>query len=225
MRTSEHSHASGSPRRVISRLGRYVVPLCLAAAGFTLAGCGTVGPNTPSAEDPTVRPDELADADGQPCPEELPIGEDPAGHGFGVERLADQLPSLLEPQEAWVCTYDSFDKDTTSSGGAVLGWRLAGSPEPLAADKLPALRAALDELAIPDPDQACTADLGPRYMVVYSHDGDLTGVVVEAYGCRHVRLTDDPHTTPAGADDQHGTVGGILDGGQAVLTAVGSVRP
>jgi hypothetical protein len=49
-------------------------------------------------------------------------------------------------------------------------------------------------------------------------------VVVDGYGCRDVRLTADPHATPPGADDQHGTVGGVLDGGPAVLDAVGVGR-
>jgi hypothetical protein len=56
---------------------------------------------------------------------------------------------------------------------------------------------------------------------VYTHDGDLTGVVIDDYGCRNVRLTDNPHTTPPGADDQDGTVGGVLNGGAAVLDALG----
>jgi hypothetical protein len=51
-----------------------------------------------------------------------------------------------------------------------------------------------------------------------------TGVVVDDYGCRDVRLTDNPHTTPPGADDQAGTVGGVLDGGAAILEALGVGR-
>lgn len=61
-------------------------------------------------------------------------------------------------------------------------------------------------------------------MVVYSHAGDLTGVVVDDYGCRDVRLTDNPHVTPPGASDQVGTVGGILDGGATILHALGVGR-
>ena len=54
--------------------------------------------------------------------------------------------------------------------------------------------------------------------------GDLTGVVVDDYGCRDVRLSDDPHTTAPGADDQDGAVGGVLAGGTAILDAVGVGR-
>jgi hypothetical protein len=61
-------------------------------------------------------------------------------------------------------------------------------------------------------------------MVVYSHHGDLTGVVVDDYGCRDVRLTANPHSTPAGAADQEGIVGGVLDGGAAILDTLGVGR-
>lgn len=207
-----------------SRIGRWAASVGLAGSAFVLAGCDIADPGTSTAGSPTLRSGELNDAGGQPCPEELPVGDDPSGHGFGVEDAATHLPVLLDPQDAWVCRYDSLDRETSASGGTVYGWRLFGGAEPVVPDDLPALRAALDELALVDPDRACTADLGPRWMVVYSHSGDLTGVVVDDYGCRDVRLTDDPHTTPPGADDQDGTVGGILDGGVAILDALGLGR-
>lgn len=94
----------------------------------------------------------------------------------------------------------------------------------VSAERLPALGDALDGLSVIDGGGECTADLGPRIMVVWNHDGDLTAAVDDNYGCRSVRLTDDPHATPPGADDQEGTVAGILRGGQAVLDAVGGRR-
>lgn len=188
----------------------------VAAAALGLSGCGVWAG---TAEPPTVQPGELAAADGRPCPTDLPLGEDPSGLGFGTERAAAQLPHLLEPQEAWVCQYDYVDP-TVDAGVTERGWRLTEDPRPVAAEDLPVLRSALDSLALVDMNQACTSDLGPRWMVAFSHDGDLTGVVVDDYGCRSVRLTDDPHATPPGADDQDGTVGGVLDGGSAVLEAV-----
>lgn len=57
-------------------------------------------------------------------------------------------------------------------------------------------------------------------MVVYSFEGDLTGVVVDDFGCRDVRLTDDPHDTAPGADGQEGTVGGVFGDGQVILKAL-----
>ena len=223
--------------RAGSRFVRGVAFLGLATAVLALTGCGLVGAtqeapepdvtprsSTPTADSPDVRPSELADSGGRPCPKQLPIGEDPSGHGFGIYQVADELPTLLEPQEAWVCQYNTFDLETTASGGVIHGWRRAGQPEPVATADLPDLQEALDDLAPADRSGGCHDDLGPRWMVVYSHDGDLTGVVVDDYGCRDVRLTDNPHTTPPGADDQDGTVGGVLDGGAAILDALGVGR-
>lgn len=217
--------ASASRKDSGGRIRRGLAAVGLTGAVLVVAGCGIAGPGPSTAENPTVRRSELNDAGGQPCPDELPIGDDPSGHGFGVEHVANQLPRLLEPREAWVCRYDNFDRETTSSGGAVLGWRLAGDAEPVAREDLPALQAALEDLTLPDdPDRACTSGLGPRWMVAYSHDGDLTGVVVDDFGCRDVRLTGTPHTMPPGADDQDGIVGGVLQGGPAILDALGLGR-
>jgi hypothetical protein len=188
-----------------------------------LVGCDVPWSGTATANDPDVQSEELTEAAGQPCPSTLPIGDDPSGHGFGTEEVADEVPTLLTPQEAWVCQYNAFDVDTTSDDGAIYGWRRTGHAEPVVVD-LAELHDALDGLAPAEPSRACDADLGPRWMVVYNHDGDLTGVVVDDYGCRDVRLTDDPLATPPGADEQDGTVGGVLDGGAAILHALGVGR-
>ena len=198
--------------------------LCVATAALGLTACGLPWSGTSTASAPEVQPDERTDAGDRPCPRELPTGDDPSGHGFGPEDPADERPALLQPQEAWVCQYTTFDAGTTPSGGTRYGWRLEGEPEPIAAADLPGLRAALDDLVPADRRRGCTADLGPRWMVAYSHDGDLTGVVVDDYGCRDVRLTDNPHETAPGVDDQDGTVGGVLDGGAEILAALGIGR-
>ena len=207
--------------RIGRRVGRGVAFVGLASAVLALNGCDPPWSSTPTADSPKVRPSELTDAGGRPCPQELPLGDDSSGDGLGTEEVADELPTLLEPQEAWVCQYNIVDAGMTANGGTTYGWRRAGQPKPVAAADLPDLQAALDDLAPADRSGVCTADLGPRWMVVYGHDGDLTGVVVDDYACRDVRLTDNPHTTPPGADDQDGTVGGVLDGGAAILDVLG----
>jgi hypothetical protein len=212
------------PPRVRSRIGPGGALLGLATAVLALSGCAQPEASTVSADEAEVQGSELTDADGRPCPKDLPIGEDPSGHGFGVEDAADEPPTIAEPQDAWVCRYDPSDVGTTSSGGALFEWRRVGQPEAVPAADLPDLHAAVDDLAVFDGARACTSDLGPRWMIVYSRDGDLTGVVVDGYGCREVRLTDNPHTTPPGAENQDGTVGGVLDGGAAILEAVGIGR-
>lgn len=119
--------------------------------------------STPAADKPEVRPSELMHADDRPCPEKLPLGDDPSGHGFGTEEVADEFPTLLEPQEAWLCQYDAVDAGTTTSGGAIYRWRRVEQPDPVApAD----LQDALNDLAPADRSRGCNADLGPRWMVV-----------------------------------------------------------
>jgi hypothetical protein len=207
----------------------FVVCLGLAAAALILTGCQLVGADEPlasragstsTADEPVVRPGEFDDAGGRPCPQKLPSGDDPSGHGFGNQELANELPTLLKPEQAWVCQYNTFDVGTTPNGGTIFGWGRTGQPEPVAAADLHNFRAAVDSLALADRSGGCTDDLGPRWMVVFSHGGDLTGVVVDDYGCQDVRLTDNPHTTLPGANDQQGTVGGVLNGGFAILDAV-----
>jgi hypothetical protein len=225
------SHRSTSPgcrRRGRSRhrprFGR--TGAILGTAALVLGGCELAGSGAPDAHTSVRPPDELAGADARPCPQELPVGDDPSGHGFGVDRDADEAPALPGSREVWVCRYDAFDVGTTTQGGTVSGWRRAGRPEPVAAARLPGLAIALGGLTTPaDPGGACTADLGPRWLVVQRHDGDLTGVLVDDFGCRDVRLTDDPHVTPPGAEDQEGAVSGVLDGGAAILDALGVGRP
>ena len=199
------------------RAARCTGALSLAAAAVFLAGCG----GTPTAADPVLRPHELADAGNRPCPDALPTGDDPSGHGFGTSEPADERPALLDPQEAWVCQYSLYDGTPAEREPT---WRRTGQTAPVSTTDLPALRAALDDLAPADESRTCTADLGPRWLVVYSHGGDLTGVVVDDYGCQEVRLTDDPYATAPGAERQQGTVGGVLDNGREVLAAVGVGR-
>lgn len=205
----------------IRAVGAFLGP---ASAAVVLLGCGLQWSGTSTADMPEVRPYELTDADNRPCPDELPVSDDPSGHGFGVQELADEHPTLLSPNEAWECRYDPFDAATTTSGGAMYEWRRSNQPTPVDSAALPRLRDALGGLGPADRSEGCNADLGPRWMVVYNHDGDLTGLVVDDYGCRDVRLTDNPHVTPPGADDQEGAVGGILDGGEAILDVLGPSR-
>lgn len=89
----------------------------------------------------------------------------------------------------------------------------------VAATDLGGLEEHLAQLAPADPQRGCTADRGPRWMLVYAAENDLTGVIVDDYGCHDVRLTDEPFDTPPGDAVQPGTVPGVLttpDGGTLV---------
>ena len=192
----------------------------LAATAAATTSCGTLG-SASTAEDPVVHADEAASHAGEVCPPRLPIGEDPGGHGFGTESAAQELPSLLAPETAWVCRYDTMTAGRAPGGGARYSWDRTEPARLLDAATTEELADALDDLTLLEGEQACTADLGPRWMVVYDHGGDLTGVVVDDYGCRDVRLTDEPFATPPGAPGQEGMVEGILGGGADLLEGLG----
>ena len=71
----------------------------------------------------------------------------------------------------------------------------------------------------------CTADLGPRFVLVYRHGTDLTGVSVDDYGCNDVRLTDDPFTTVVGEASQGGAVRGVLRAEPELLDELMAIAP
>jgi hypothetical protein len=84
-------------------------------------------------------------------------------------------------------------------------------------NELEAFAAALEELKPPTGAIACTDDLGPRYLVSYVYENDLTGVIIDDYGCQDIRLTDDPYETVPGEASQHGMVAGVLFGPPGIL--------
>lgn len=73
------------------------------------------------------------------------------------------------PDEATVCTYDV--------AGAI-GARTIDNP-----DELASLQAALNGLAVPDPDMACTDEMGPAVAIVATGAGRTETVWLEFYGC------------------------------------------
>lgn len=174
---------------------RYLLAATAAAIALTVTGCGGTGSET-AKEPSATNTDEASSHLPEICPERLPIGDDPGGHGFGVDEWADESPSLLPPEEAWTCRYDPVDAGQVPDVGTTYEWVRAGEADPVPESKLPDLTDALENLAPFEGEFACTADLGPRWMVVYVNNGDLTGVVVDDYGCREVRLTDEPFITP-----------------------------
>ena len=173
--------------------------------GLTACAAGVAAPQSTLV-------DEMALHHGGVCPGQLPTGEDPDGYGFGTHEAARRKPSLLAPESAWVCRYNPVPEGSGPHGaGSRFLWRLDGAPKPVAPERLTAFASSLSELE-PQGNDACTADLGPRWMLVYSHARDLTGVVVDDYGCHTVRLTDDPFTRAPGDPGQVGTVSGQLSG-------------
>lgn len=156
----------------------------------SLAGCGDDTVARP--EDPAAV-DELAQHDGEPCPDALQqsTADDPGeSPGFAAD-------------EAWVCRYDPGD------GEAAMRWTRAGEPVPVGAERLADLLTSLEDLEPVSTDgRMCTMDLGPRYLLVLSDAGDLTGIAVDDFGCRDVRVTDEPFDATPGEGGIPGLFGG-----------------
>lgn len=77
---------------------------------------------------------------------------------------------------------------------------------------------AVEGLVPPEGDQACTADLGPRYLLVFATPEErVLAVSVDAYGCRDARLTADPWGGAPGEAPADGVPVGVLSGGEALL--------
>lgn len=188
------------------------------ATVLAVTGCGV-----DVAPPQTVLVDEVAAHDGQVCPRQLPAGEDPHGRGFGTNDSATAKPSLLNPESAWVCRYLPVQAGPGPDGdGARFVWQREGEPKPLSRARLATAVAHLSQLQ-PQGDVNCTSDLGQRLMLVYLHARDLTGVVIDDYGCRSVRLTNDPFSRAPGDPGQEGTVPGRLRGPAQLLDELKSV--
>ena len=128
---------------------------------------------------------------------------------------------MLTPERVWVCRYEAHGQ--SQGDGQTYRWQLQGGPTKGDPALSAALSEFLDEVDPADEDRACTSELGPRWMISYSHQGDLTGVVVDDYGCREVRLTDEPFETAPGDPGQTGTVPGVLMGpARLLLAAIGA---
>jgi hypothetical protein len=191
----------------------YAIAGLLGVMCWSTTSCG--GRDT-TATPPSNPVDELSQHDGNACPAKLPRAPR-ATYGFGTERPATAAPTLSMPQRAWVCQYNIHNVARQDANGAWYEWVKVGEPRRLDAQHLEAFWTDIGRLTVPPKDRACNADLGPRYLASYTHEGDLTGVVVDDYGCREVRLTDEPFTTIPGEPSALGIVRGVLVGPTELL--------
>lgn len=190
-----------------------------------LAGAAACGDSDPGlGTDPRTGPDggtasDLALLDDRaPCPEQLPEPADDRGYGFGTDAAAEDSPVLPEVDRAWVCRYDAVDQPERNDNGAYFLWERATRARAIDAGRVPALVDALSSLTPPEGDQACTADLGPRYLLVLATPEDrLVAASVDDYGCREVRLTGDPWGGAPGESPATGVPEGVLVGGEDLL--------
>lgn len=184
------------------------------ALPIALAGCGTERPEDRTALDVGAPAPAVTAA--QACPDQL------AGDAHGTPRAevpAEGPPGLDAPMAIWVCTYSTLDRP--DPGVLAPAWRRVGAARRVEGPSYAVLARGLRELAPAAPDRVCTADLGPRVLVGHvAADGNLTGVVVDLYGCREVRLTPDPATVPPGGDTGADTPSGVLAGTAEFTSAV-----
>ncbi|WP_300460932.1 hypothetical protein [uncultured Nocardioides sp.] len=153
-----------------------------------------------------------------PCPPSLPEPEDDDGYGFGSSTAAADSPGLSPQARAWTCTYQAVGRPRDSGNGTFYTWDLADGPTEVDAALLPDVVDATNALRSPPSEYGCTADLGPRtVLVLVTDDGNLTGVSIDRYGCREVRLTADPWSGAPGETPAPGVPRGVLFDGRALL--------
>lgn len=219
MHDCEFDHTQGEPLMPIpsaSRGRQVLVAVAFVLSVGVLAGCADSESSSGAVATTTGTGsfvDEVAAHDGRVCPRQLPHSEDADDQGFGTFQPAESTPSLPAPEKAWVCQYQPTETGPAPDGDRPsLTWVRYGEAHPVDSSQLPALQQSLNDLAPADEGQACNDDLGSRWMLAYSHSKDLTGVVVDDYGCQDIRLTDEPFTTVPGEATQSGTVPGVLTG-------------
>ena len=182
-----------------------------------LAGCGS--PSSSAKE--TVN--EIAEHGAGVCPTKLPQATSDT-NGFGTSQPAGSTPSLETLDSAWVCVFAPVEVGQGVNGdGTVWGWIRQGATNRVPSDRLAAIRSDLGKLTPARPNQICTMELGSRYMLVYAHKNDLTGVVVDDYGCGDVRLTDEPFKTVPGDAGESESFSGVLSGPSRLLHTLKAV--
>lgn len=190
------------------------------AAGVTASvALPRVLPDNADEPSPAVNTYELAEHGG-PCPAVLPMPTDDAGYGLGTFTPADRTPRFASPDTAWVCKYATRDIAPAGHNGALYEWELNHTPRRIDESQMDQVTDAMGDVKVVESwPQECTSDLGPRYLLVTSADGDLTGVAVDDYGCRDVRLTDNPFiTAPGDPQEGSGTVPGVLTSDELAAT-------
>lgn len=211
---------TGSPTMVSTprtRTGKYAASCLLLLALAVLPACSG-GPDEQPADQPeTAAVSEVAAHAGDPCPGNLPRQED-AGDGLGTQDSATESPSLPLPEAAWVCRYEPVELGPGPDGdGDSYDWALTGPAIEVNARDLETLGALIGKLSPADAERSCRANLGPRWLLAYSAGDDLTGVVVDEFGCGDIRITDEPFENPPGDATQEGTVSGVLSGPGSLL--------
>ena len=181
------------------------------AVAMLMAGCATSPGTSPVEKAPDVEPS---------CPDGL-VDPTPLDHGLGTNTPAARAPSVGSLTQAWVCTYESVGTSSTEpGGGSVYTWTLVEGPAEVEAARLDEASELIATLAPAESMRACTADLGPRVMLVAATGLGTLGMVVDDYGCRDVRLTDDPWTVAPGESTTEYIPSGVLTGSEGIIATL-----
>lgn len=197
-------------RTTVVAVAAAAVVVAVGVAGVALDDPGTV--TEPAEALSTAAVDELTATDGEPCPVAMPHEPGSDGLGFGTSEPAPAPPTPPVAERGWVCAYSSeLGGAGPDASGDYVHWVRTGSAVGLDPDRLAAATATLSGL-VPEDVDACTDDLGPRWLLVTATGDDLTGYAVDDFGCRTIRMTDDPAVHEPGVATQPGTVPGALEG-------------
>ncbi len=113
--------------------------------------------------------------------------------------LADGVPTLGPFESAWLCQYAVENlQDRIPGSGTPFSWARQGEPVKFPESGYGAITTMLSSFEVYPPEVICTADLGPRWMVVLVDGEDLTAVTVDDFGCHMARLSEDPFVTAPG---------------------------
>ena len=185
--------------------------LCALATILLIAGCGSDPDQRPGAEGDPVSPTPRSTtvAADQACP--LRLAKASADTlGFGTDEPATSVPALPSPEAGWVCQYWPLDGAADQNGDTSIIWTRSAAPRQVVPADLAKLTDGLRGLKTVDRGLMCTADLGHRYVLAYTHDDDRTAVVADNFGCGSVRLTEDPANVVSGESHASRLVTGVL---------------
>lgn len=188
-------------------LWRTMALASIGAAALALAGCTNDADNAQTQTPTFAAPDQV-------CPAQLPL---PPGGSEESWDLAAESPELPAPDAAWLCEYTVNDFAADGEGPPDWVWSREGEPRELADAGLDVAGDLLSDLSVFPDEIACTADLGPRWLVAFQVRDELWGVTINEYGCREARLTEDPFAVAAGHSQDPRLVQGSLQPPTGIL--------
>lgn len=188
----------------------------LTAVAF-LPGCSS-DDSSPESRDGGGSVSEVAAHAGELCPSVLPELQDQGDSGLGPLDPAATSVSLPQPESAAVCLYDATEGETSDGEATTYTWTITGPPAEVPEGGLASLGKRIADLSPAKADRTCDTDLGPRWLLVSTVGDDLTGVVIDEFGCNDVRLSDEPFENAPGEATQDGTAPGVFKGTSSLLT-------